>query len=214
MKATELFSKGLNPAIAYIIGLCLPLYKEKRLNGEWYVIGAVNHNANMINETELAQHFMSVSNLILEYFGDDADMLFYNKTPIYGSIQPKKGFSVIIEKDTDVEYVMLEQLEKINESEQNIKTTFVKGVFDGRSSFDTTAHYLSLDIDRDHRKQDKIAEIIKSLGIDVNLNQREMNHAKNDQIRINPNHLGKFLFDVGFYSIRRESIIRNYLRAL
>jgi hypothetical protein len=214
MKATELFSAEMNPAIAYIIGLCLPLYKEKIIKDNLYVIGAVNHNANMITETEIAQHFMSVNNLISKYLGEDNDMLFYNQTPLYGTIQPKKGFSIIIEKDTDVKQLMLDRLEDIKENTVETRRAFVRGVFDGRSSFDTTAHYLSVDTDRDHQKQHLIAEIIKSLNIGVNLNQRDLNHPKNDQIRIQPYSLKKYLIDVGFYSVRRENIIKKYLETI
>lgn len=214
MKASEFIDSGINPATAYIIGLALPLYKEKRLRGEDYIIGAVNHNANMITEEEIALHFMSVNNLIDEYLQSADDCLVYNQSPIYGTIQPKKGFSVILEKDIDIYSKLIESVTHILDKSEEIRVAFVKGCFDGRSSFDTSRHYLSIDVDRRHNLQEIIRDVINSLGISVNLNQREYNHPKNDQIRIEPQSLRKYIVKVGFYSERRRTIIQDYLNSL
>lgn len=214
MKASEFINSGITPATAYIIGLALPLYKEKLLRDRTYIIGAVNHNANMITEEEIALHFMSVNSLFEEYLPNADDSLIYNQSPIYGTIQPKKGFSVIIEKDVDIYSNLVECSKQILYKPEDIRVAFVKGCFDGRSSFDTSRHYLSIDVDRDHDMQEIIKGIINSLGIFVNLNQREYDHPKNDQVRIEPHSLGKFMMKVGFYSERRRKIIQNYLNSL
>lgn len=214
MKASEFVNSGINPATAYIIGLTLPLYKEKKLRGSYYIIGAVNHNANMITEEEIALHFMSVNSLIEESLPNADDCLVYNQSPIYGTIQPKKGFSVILEKDIDIYSSMVESARKILNEPENIKVAFVKGCFDGRSSFDTSRHYLSLDVDRKLHIQEIIKDIINSLGISVNLNQREYDHPKNDQVRIAPQSLRKYMTKVGFYSERRKTIIQDFLNSL
>jgi hypothetical protein len=100
---------------------------------------------------------------------------------------------------------------ELKKAPENCRVQFVRGCFDGRSSFDTSRHYLSLDVDRDHQKQNLIVSIIGSLGISVDLNQRDKDHPKNEQIRIVPQNLRLYMTKVGFYSVRREEIISNYL---
>ena len=58
-------------------------------------------------------------------------------------------------------------------------------------------------------KQDKIKNIINNFDIDVNLNQRDLLHPKNDQIRIQKRNLDDFMNKIGFFSIRRTAIIMN-----
>ena len=214
MKASEFLTSEITPATAYIIGLSIPLYKEKLLVGENYIIGAVNHNANMITEEEIAIHFKSVNSLFEEYLPNSDDFLVYNQSPIYGTIQPKKGFSVIIEKDVEIYSKLVEYAKQILNKPENIKVAFVKGCFDGRSSFDTSRHFLSIDVDRNHNVQKVIEDIINSLGITVNLNQREYNHPKNDQVRIVPQSLRRYMVKVGFYSERRRKIVQDFLNTL
>lgn len=214
MKASEFIKSGITPATAYILGLALPLYKEKLLRDRYYIIGAVNHNANMITEEEIALHFMSVNNLIEEFLPNADDCLAYNQSLIYGKIQPKKGFSVILEKDVNIYSSMVEYARQILNKPENIRVAFVKGCFDGRSSFDTSRHYLSLDVDREHDIQRIMKDIINSLGVSVNLNQRAYNHPKNDQVRIVPQSLRKYMTKIGFYSERRRATIQNFLNTL
>ena len=215
MKISEFINLGINPATAYILGLCFPLLKEKQLSGHpnYYILGAVNHNTGKITDEELNAHFFKVSELIGEYIPQGfGDILVYNNSPIYGRIQPKEGFSVIMEKDMDEYYQELyNMVEMLKNNTENNKILFARGCFDGRSSFDTSRHYLSIDVDRDHQRQELIKEILQSLAIKINLNQREQNYDKNDQIRVEAKSIPYFYKKVGFYSLCRSNIIKKYI---
>ena len=123
----------------------------------------------------------------------------------------KKGFSLLVEKnDNDFIGILDRIVEIISNSESiDVKKYFIRGCFDGRSSYDTTSGYLSIDVDRDYNKQDKIKNIINNFDIDVNLNQRDLLHPKNDQIRIQRRNLDDFMNKIGFFSGRRIAIIMN-----
>lgn len=216
MNISEVKNTEMNKGLAYALGLVYPLYKEKVLGGETYIIGCVNHNSGKVTNEQIAQHFQSVLHLFNESMGN-ALVLKTNKTTEY-SISPKLGFSVLIKKGsctTDESVAILEnKVNEVKKASDEIKKEFVKGCFDGRSSWDTTAHYLSIDADRDNKKQDLIAEIIESLGISVNLNRRGEGHPKNDQIRIKPDSIRKYINDIGTYSTCRKQIIDNGLRTI
>lgn len=212
MSISDFFKIGINPATAYILGLCYPLLKEKQIDKDYFILGSVNHNANMITEPEIATHFIKVSELINRHIHTDMDMLLvYNNSPIYGSLQSKKGFSVVMKKDMEYHAAMRKMAEELKTSSEECRVQFARGCFDGRSSFDTSRHFLAIDVDRDHKKQELIASIIESLGVRLDINQREIDYPKNDQIRIVPNRLNLFMQKIGFYSVRRENIINDYL---
>lgn len=217
MHINDLENMEINRAIAYAIGLIYPLYKEKNLAGKEYILGCVNHNAGKVTQDQLNAHFRTVFQLFKECMGNDAPKLKSNKTVDY-TISPKEGFSVIIDK-TDVEEsncknILTKKVEEIKNADENVKKEFVKGCFDGRSSWDTTAHYLSIDVDRDYKRQDLIVEIIESFGILININRREINHKKNDQIRIKPDSLNEYLSKIGMYSTCRKELVEKGLSLL
>lgn len=212
MNIVELTDTQMNKAVAYILGLIYPLYKEKQLNEEEYILGCINHNSKMVTESDLSDHYISVSRLINKYMGQNKPLLKANKTADY-LISPKKGFAVLIEKTdfTQEECIKMlsEKVEEIKYCSEEIKIEFVKGCFDGRGSWDKTAHYFSIDVDRDYNKQDLITEIVESLNVNLNVNRREENHTKNDQLRIKKESLDKFMVNIGLYSKCRKKIIES-----
>lgn len=214
MKISDYFKMGINPATSYILGLSYPLLKIKQIRGDFFILGSVNHNSNMITDQEIAVHFMEVSKLLSEYMNDPLDLiLVYNNSPIYGKLQSKQGFSIVMQLDIDdYEGQMKEMVIKLRNASEECRIQFTRGCFDGRSSFDTTRHFLAIDVDRDHNRQDIIAAVIETLGIGLDINRREKNHEKNDQIRIIPNRLALYMRKVGFYSVRRHNIITSYLQ--
>lgn len=215
MDIKQFNSIELNPATAYITGLCFPLYKTISILHKPYIVGSVNHNSNMINSSDLAEHYNSVQKLINMNFGTGKIKLLSNQNDEQ-NISSKKGFSVLIEKngedDTECLKILGEISAKILASPTEIRKEFVKGCFDGRSSWDTTAHYLSLDVDRDYSRQDLIVKIIESLGIGININRRDINHPKNDQIRIKKDSIKKFISTIGLYSKCRLSLVENGIK--
>lgn len=215
MNITDLNTIEMNQALAYVLGLIYPLYKEKKICEKEYILGSINHNHNMITSEELAEHFLSVKQLIDIYMKETKPEIKSNSSSEF-NISSKEGFTILIDK-TDIDSqnsieILNSLANKIKESNDEIKKMFVRGCFDGRASFDTTSKYLSIDVDRDYEKQDLIKEIIESLNIDINLNRRERNHKKNDQIRIKKDSLEKFLKDIDMFSIRRKTTIENYIK--
>lgn len=213
MTISELEQITINPGIAFILGLIYPLYKTGQSNDmETFIKGCINYNA--ITEEELANHFKLVMNFLEQSNIRNIDLK-ANKQPDF-SISSKKGFSVLIwteDKSDDlcIEILTKKILQIKNSDNLEIKKAFARGCFDGRSSFDTTMHFLALDTDRIYKRQDLIKSIFEQLDIDLNLNRREINHAKNDQLRIKPKDLEKFLNDIGLFSKQRTIKIQNYL---
>lgn len=214
MKISDYFKMGINPATSYILGLSYPMLKIKQIRDDYYILGSVNHNPNMITDQEIAIHFMEVTNLLNQYISDPLDMiLVYNNSPVYGKLQSKQGFSVVMQLDIDDYKERMEAMVvDLQNASEECRIQFTRGCFDGRSSFDTTRHFLAIDVDRDHHRQDVIAAIIESLGIELNINRREPGYDKNDQIRILPQKLSRYMHKVGFYSARRHKIISDYLQ--
>lgn len=217
MDIYELRDSQMNRALAYALGLIYPLYKEKKLNAREYILGCVNHNARKVTQDELNTHYRDVYKMFKECMGNKAPELKTNKTVDY-TISPKEGFTVLVEK-TDISEaecidILTAKVKEIKNSSEDIKKEFVKGCFDGRSSWDTTAHYLSIDVDRVYERQDLVVEIVESLGIGLNVNRRDKNHKKNDQIRIKKDSLHRFMSYVGLYSTCRKSLVENGMRLL
>ncbi|MBQ8325548.1 MAG: hypothetical protein IJX86_00630 [Lachnospiraceae bacterium] len=217
MNIKELQNTQINKALAYTLGLIYPLYKEKKLNGREYILGCVNHNAGKVTQDELNKHFRDVYKMFKECMGSSAPEIKTNKTAEY-TISPKEGFTVLVEKagvsEIECIKILTHKVQEIAKSSIEIKKEFVKGCFDGRASWDTTAHYLSIDVDRVYERQDLVIEIIESLGIVINNNRRDINHKKNDQIRIKPDSLDYFMSNIGLYSACRTNIVEKAMRLL
>lgn len=213
MTISELEQITINPGIAFILGLIYPLYKTGQSNDmETFIKGCINYNT--ITEEELANHFKLVMNFLEQSNIRNIDLK-ANKQPDF-SISKKKGFSVIIWKENKSDKICMDILTKkvleIKKSDNiEVKKAFARGCFDGRSSFDTTMHFLALDTDRIYSRQDLIKSIFEQLKIDLNLNRREINHPKNDQLRIKPKYLSKFLNEVGLFSKQRAEKIQHFL---
>lgn len=212
MNIKELQNAQMNKALAYALGLMYPLYKEKELNAREYILGCVNHNPGKVTQDELNKHLRDVYKMFKECMGSSAPEIKTNKTVEY-TISPKAGFTVLVEKtgvsETECIKILTQKVEEIKKSSSEIKKEFVKGCFDGRSSWDTTAHYLSIDVDRVYERQDLVIEIIESLGIVINNNRRDADHKKNDQIRIKPDSLDYFMSNIGLYSACRTNIVES-----
>lgn len=217
MNIRELQNTQINKALAYTLGLIYPLYKEKKLDNKDYILGCVNHNAGKVTQDELNKHFRDVYKIFNVCMGNSAPEIRTNKAAEY-TISRKEGFTVLVErtgvsKEQCIE-ILTQKVQEIKDSSIEIKKEFIKGCFDGRSSWDTTAHYLSIDVDRVYERQDLVIEIIESLGILVNNNRRAINHKKNDQIRIKPDSINDFMENIGMYSACRTSIVKKAIVSL
>ena len=217
MNINELEKLQLNRGLAYTLGLIYPLYKEKKVKGKEYILGAVNHNSGKVTQDELNEHFKEVYDLLDTSMGDDAPQLSSNRTVDY-VLTPKQGFTVLIEKtgvDTDkCLSILTQKVNEVKNSSKEIQKEFITGCFDGRSSWDTTAHFLSIDVDRDYQRQDLIVDIITNSGININVNRRDKDHKKNDQIRIKGVSVNDFMRRIGLYSACRKKQVENGLSKL
>lgn len=213
MTITELEKTEINQGLSYVLGLIYPLYKTGIDNyRKSFIKGCVNYNS--ISEEDLAEHFKFVMNF-LDSFNVNVDLK-SNKQSDY-SISPKKGFSVLIWKeyksDSDCLKILFEKISLLKKSnDRKIKQAFAKGCFDGRSSFDTTMHFLALDTDRDYERQDLIKSIFDDLEIDLNLNRRDIDHPKNDQIRLKPKSLAKYMKEIGLFSKTRKEAVEKFIK--
>lgn len=212
MNIYELENHEMNLGLAYILGMIYPLYTTKKLNGKQYILGSVNHNHNMITQEEIDAHYLIIYNILKKYIGENKIDLKTNKCAEY-TISPKKGFSMLIENtnvpDEKCIEIMTKRVKEIKDGSDELKIEFVKGCFDGRASWDKNVGFLSVDVRRDYEMQDLIQKIIKSLGIDLNINRRSENHKKHDQIRIKKNSINDFMKKINLYSVCRENIIKN-----
>lgn len=214
MKVSELCVDNITESVAYMIGLMYPFCKTKEILGSTYVVGSINHNANMITQDDIIKHYQKIGKLMKTHEITSKIEIKANKKKGDYSISTKEGFSLLLQIDGQSFEEILQIFHKlttqIKDCEQiNIKQNFACGCFDGRSSYDKTTGYLSLDVDRDHPRQTLIKEILTSLGISANLNQRDTNHKKNDQIRIDKASVKDFMDKIGLYSVKRTEIIRS-----
>lgn len=217
MTIKELENYPLNPALAYTLGLIFPLYKEKSLDGKDYILGSVNHNPGMVTLTQINEHYKFIEDLITKYMDKNALQLKTNKCDSY-TISPKEGFSIIIDKsgltrDETLDILTKKVIEITNQTNE-LKKEFIKGCFDGRSSWDKTAHFLSIDIDRDYNRQDIIIGLLDEKGIKYNVNRRDLNHSKNDQLRIKFDSIPLFMSIIGLYSTCRTQILNDAIMKL
>ena len=202
----EFCSLPYSNGVAYVLGLVYPLFKVQELTAgsrcQSYLIGSVNHNPGHITHEDLKNHHLSVSELLRPI---DSGLIYDNS--VY-HITRKQGFSVILAIGDSTEsaskVLISEKVKGLQCQGLETKKYFVRGCFDGRSSFDKTTGMLAIDVDRDITKQNIIYEIALSIGIDLNLNQRGSGHPKNDQIRVKKSSLAKYNSKIGFYSTYRE----------
>lgn len=196
----------MDEQLAYVLGLCYPLYKEIEYDSKKYILGSCNHNK--ISGEELVAHIKAVQSFLKKsHLTENVLMLDNSIIKV-----PKKGFSIMIEKNKPYSNIFKKTVQQILEANTDIKKMFIRGCFDGRGSWDTSAHYISLDVDRDTHKQTIIAQISSSLGIELNINNRGKDAEKNDQIRVIKKCVNKFLVEIGLFSECRKNIIKNNIK--
>lgn len=209
----ELENYTINPGLAYVLGSIIPYFKKGKDNGgKEFIKGCANYNS--VSDEDLAAHFKSVLHLMEKNHLNDLIPL-SNKQDGY-SISPKKGFSILIYKenlsDEECLAILIKKVLEIKETESfEIKKEFMKGVFDGRASWDSTYHFFSIDADRDYERQDLIYEIFKSAGIDLQLNRRAKDYGKNDQIRLRPKDIKDFIQRIGLFNVMKKNQILEWL---
>lgn len=205
MKMSELCGLPMDETKAYLLGLCFPLFRETKFKDKRVILGCVNHNK--ASDELISIHYSRLFDLLKENGFHERIQILENKTL---GIK-KKGFTVVIESDDNAQKLMDEVVSNLVNENKNIREHFIKGCFDGRSSYDKTLMCLSVDVDRDETKQDLIYGVGLSLGFGFNLNRRAKDHEKNDQVRVRRTDLKKFLNNIGFLSEIRAEKLRSVI---
>ena len=232
MTINELAQTNMSEGLAYLIGLTFPLLTDKeeivdKFHNRKYVGGCVNHNE--VSDEDKAIHFQCVLRLFASCDILNVTIKNNKKNPADKkdfSCTPKMGFTCLIETTGvgihTTEEILRNRVLEIETANIDIRKAFVRGCFDGRGSWDSTLHMFSVDIDRKaDEKEDRVDQFLlrriceSVIGKDsIQLNQREKDHKKNDQMRIRKNFLNSFLTHVGLYSMARTHILEQHLMEL
>lgn len=142
MNINDLCTLPMNPAKAYVLGMIYALTKKITYNNNDVLLGSVNHNSTMIDADDLVGHFQEVTQLLTAY-GETVEIRDNSELPGLS----KKGFSLIVNESVNSTILLRDTVETLKSGSEENKKSFLKGCFDGRSSYDTTSKYLSIDCD-------------------------------------------------------------------
>lgn len=196
-------------ATAYIMGLIFTRIDLGHIvnSSTIYCLGQISHNSNMATRDQIISHQISLTELIEKDGYTTVGLIEQNdnikiiKSNSSSRKSGKKGFCLVLKIDdstiqpykngNNIEYLKLkEQLHtdlmyKISTITNNVLPYFIAGTIDGRSSYDTTAGYISIDIDRNYDRQREIEKLLNMVGIKFNINTRgnRVDVSKADQLR-------------------------------
>ena len=226
MTINELAQTKMSEGLAYLIGLLYPLLTDKKeivdkFHNRKYIGGNVNHNE--VSVEDIAAHFNSVLKLFANCNLTNIIIKNNKKDPAQKkdfSCSSKMGFTCLVETTgvgiNNTESILKKKVQEIEVADIDTRKAFVRGFFDGRGSWDNTLHMFSVDVDRNPSRTRWLQKICESVIGDgsVQLNLRESNHPKNDQMRIRKNYLRRFLTSVGLFSVARKDILENHVMKL
>lgn len=160
----------LNPSAAYVIGLLL-CDEQFYHNGRRFWQASIRHNPRQATTEELQQHLEQVRlivqelglansfNLIPFYKQRNINIVKYSagKIGIIGAIEQ-------LIQEYNIENLLQDITQPLLNSNNEIKRAFLVGVFDGRSSYDKTAKFISLDFNND-----SVCELLLTILNDLNV---------------------------------------------
>lgn len=211
----DLGTKFLFEKSAYFLGL-LMADEQIIINGERYWIAPVRHNPKQYDDVELEQHYS-----IVKALGEDLNKsglthfisYYKNRGVTFEKFNAGKNGFVTLFKQLKADYSLDELIGDIQEGLRNssgqVKRAFLVGVFDGRSSYDKTYKFISLDIEND-KLVVLLDNLFSDLGITTNVNslysarKRDNPNAKPRKPQIRIKYLD-FLKKVGYISPIRFS---------
>ncbi len=215
----DLGTKFLTENTAYNLGALLSGEKiviENTLTNETstYWIAPIRHNPTHYEHVDLEEHIKYIKD-IASHLGKEklthmTDFLTQQGVKLPKFNAGKKGI-VTLFKEQDPTYAINDFVSDIEQpllgSDPDVIRAFLVGAFDGRSSYDKTAKYISLDFDSTVAR-DILVKALTILGINFNLNQGNKARKRSNgnsaprkpQLRIK--HL-EFLEKIGFISVIR-----------
>ncbi|MET3682930.1 hypothetical protein ABID56_001020 [Alkalibacillus flavidus] len=215
-------SKFLTENTAYFLGLLLA-DESIALEGRTHWIAPVRHNPKKYDMTSLEHHYYLVKSLS-EQIGKENKTFFIDYFKSIGVKfskfnAGKYGFVTLFEQTEDeytLEKLVDDIFQPLKNSSHTVLQAFLVGCFDGRSSYDKTYKFISLDI-QNQNLFNLIAELISRLGIKANLNNSHNARKRNNsgstpragQIRIKSH---EYLENIGFISpIKFENAVQGVL---
>jgi len=171
----DLGTKVLEERAAYVLGLIMA-NERFNVNNKVYWQASIRHNPKQVEDIDLQAHLKSIQNIcsvlgidnnfqLIEYYKQrniNIEKYSAGKRGIIGAIQETSKGYTITDLINDIKEALLL-------SKPPIRQAFLVGVFDGRSSYDKTAKFISLDCDSDEIAK-FLSEILKSLEIPYNMN--------------------------------------------
>ena len=209
----DLGTKFLTNQTAYFLGL-LMANEKTTINSAIYWQAPVRHNPKSFNYTDLERHYNYIKQIAVFLNKTSSTHLvnFYKKQdiPIEKYNAGKNGILTLFKEltsDYSIEDLISDVYDPLLNSFDNIKRSFLIGVFDGRGSYDKTANFIVLDYDKLAVKE-IIEHSLNELGIKANINSKATARVRKDsgsaprkkQIRIK--HI-EFLQKIGFVSPTR-----------
>lgn len=219
MTLTEFIDLKMSPCKAFVLGMIFPLYTEKvAKNGKKYVLAQVRHSAKHITENDILEHHRRIKLFLRTYNLVDQIQVVSNQTEEFGNLSGAfRGFTLLIEKENlsqDGFNEILLLVDSLKNADIEIKKYFLKGVFDGRGSFDTNSKLLVVDYELDDYAFDIFSSIIVSLGFEIIPNKRNIDSKRHTQFRIKKSSLKKYKTEIGFFSVRRNFYLEEILHSL
>lgn len=227
MKYNEFINWSWSNSKAYILGLLFTRIDIgiKTDSNKNYLIGQIAHNPNMVTNNDIMGHLMNLSELLLKDNIDINNLTIFNDNIKIvsddinkGRRSGKKGFVVGFEIDIDNENleriknkINTDLMELVKEIPDEHINYLLAGTIDGRSSYDTTLGFISIDINRDYAKQELIRKTISKKNIGIQINARDKNHKKADQLRYSPDYIQNILDTIPLLSNARIKKIRSAL---
>lgn len=216
----------ITPLISYAVGLCFFQLKVCEIDQQKYVVGGINHNPQNVTKKEIFEHYNA-----LRLFQEQDDKYFFkilaNQKKVVNieskeeqQLSAKSGFTMLIPytntNSDEIDYIyklilsISTKLLKLN----NLSPYFLGGLFDGRSSYDKTAHFITTDYSDKYKSKDfdNIVDKLIVLGVNdklININVRKPGIKKANQFRIKKEELQKNVSncDVVLFSTKRKSQI-------
>lgn len=192
MKLSELLTIK-EKAYEYLLGA---LYSFKYKNNQDYMIIFASKTQSSTGHFPEIKDFYDQLKRASDFYNFDFLSIFTPLNDMNDCVNSKVknfvGYGLIIENDIQDSNLDLEIIKKINVEKD--KLDFLRGLFDSRSSIDTTARYLSMDMKKNDSKwfAGNIYKMLHSLSknIRVNINPRFLqpgakSRDKNPQLRIN-----------------------------
>lgn len=224
MTVQELENIPMSPALAYVLGLIFPLYKEVLNDYGSMILGCVSHNPQpnktpnkVITADQLRLHWSRVYDLLNDIPKLQQSMKKNDSEIFRGAKLKPWGFSLFIQKNnigtSAAKKIIHQRVDEISKTavRSDIKKMFIRGCFDGRSSVDDNAGLLAVDMNLNEADLSMLNSIMNEFNLKMSNNHRNDSDPRNFQFRIKRESLRIFRNMIGLFSERRLIDLDNFL---